>query len=55
MEWNDDEFAGGRITDPQNAKTYRATMKLDGRDRLRVRGFVGIRAFGRTQVWERAR
>ena len=55
MEWKGDEFAGGRIVDPQNDKTYRATLKLDGRDRLRVRGFIGVRALGRTQVWRRAR
>lgn len=55
MLWRSDEFAGGRIVDPQNDRTYRATMKFDGRDRLRVRGYVGIRALGRTQVWERAR
>ena len=55
MEWQGDEFAGGRIVDPQNDKSYRATLKLDGRDRLRVRGFIAVRALGRTQVWRRAR
>ena len=55
MEWQGDEFAGGRIVDPENDKSYRATMQLEGRDRLRVRGFIGIRALGRTQVWRRAR
>ena len=55
MEWNKDEFAGGRIVDPTSAKSYKATMKLDGPDELRVRGYIGIRALGRTQVWRRAR
>ncbi len=55
MQWQGDEFAGGRIVDPQNDKSYRATLKLDGRDRLRVRGFIAIRALGRTQVWQRVR
>ncbi len=55
MEWGGDEFSGGRITDPTNAKSYRGILRLDGPDRLRVRGFIGIRALGRTQVWRRAR
>lgn len=54
MRWADGEFAGGRIVDPQADRTYRATMRFDGTDRLRVRGYVGVRALGRTQVWERA-
>ena len=54
MEWKGDHFAGGRITDPEKDKRYKATMKLDGPDRLRVRGYIGIRALGRTQVWRRA-
>jgi len=56
MAWDagDQEFSGGRITDPKNGRTYRAYMKLEGPDRLRVRGFLGVRALGRTQVWRRA-
>jgi len=30
-------------------------MRLDGPDRLRLRGYVGIRALGRTQTWTRVR
>lgn len=55
MRWRNGEFAGGRIVDPESGRTYRATMRLDGPDRLRLRGFLGVRALGRTQVWERAR
>ena len=55
MEWTGDEFSGGRVTDPTKDKRYRGVLKLDGSDRLRVRGFIGIRALGRTQVWRRAR
>lgn len=54
MEWDGERFGGGRITDPMKDKVYRAVMTLEG-DRLRVRGYIGIRAFGRTQVWERTR
>ena len=55
MAWHGDEFAGGHITDPTNGKRYRGVLKLEGSDRLRVRGFIGVRALGRTQVWRRAR
>ena len=55
MTWSDGEFSGGRITDPTNGRAYRGVLRLDGRDRLRVRGFLGVRALGRTQVWRRAR
>ena len=54
MEWRGDEFAGGRITDPTNGKSYRCILKLESRDRLKVRGYIGVRALGRTQVWRRA-
>ncbi|MDT0632643.1 DUF2147 domain-containing protein [Rubrivirga sp. S365] len=54
MEWDGGEFSGGRITDPTNAKRYKGILKLDGRDELRVRGYVGVRALGRTQTWRRA-
>ena len=55
MTWDRNRFSGGRIVDPQANKEYRATMTLDGPDRLRVRGYIGIPALGRTQVWTRAR
>lgn len=55
MTWQGDEFSGGRLTDPTNGKTYRGILRLDGPDRLRVRGYLGVRALGRTQVWRRAR
>ena len=54
MEWEGDGFGGGRIFDPRSGRGYQAVMELEGPDRLRVRGYVGIRAFGRSQVWERA-
>ena len=47
-----DQATGGHIYDPMSGKTYRATIKLDG-DTLRLRGYVGISAFGRTESWQR--
>lgn len=42
----------GEITDPKNGKTYSCKIELieDGK-KLKVRGFLGISLFGRTQVW----
>lgn len=53
MKWDEDEFNGGRIVDPQKDKSYKAMMKLESRDRLRVRGYIAIRTLGRTQIWRR--
>lgn len=47
-EWND-----GEIYDPSSGRTYRAFVELDGPDRLRVRGFFGLRMLGRTTTWSR--
>lgn len=56
MEWQGDEFAGGAIFDPaDDMKRYRAYMRLEGANRLMVRGFLGVRALGRTQYWTRVR
>lgn len=50
-----DEYSGGRILDPFNGKDYDVVLKpsADGK-MLTVRGFLGIRLLGRTQVWKRA-
>jgi hypothetical protein len=54
LEWEGDGFGGGRVLDPRSGKTYKAALSLEGRDHLRVRGYLGVRALGRTQVWQRA-
>lgn len=44
----------GEILDPKNGKVYRATATLsDDGQSLRVRGYVGIPLFGRSQTWRR--
>jgi uncharacterized protein (DUF2147 family) len=48
-----DTYDGGEITDPKNGKTYRCKITLDGKDKLIVRGYLGISLFGRSQVWFR--
>lgn len=49
-----DEWSGGRITDPENGKTYKCYIAVeDGGKKLKVRGYIGISLIGRTQYWER--
>lgn len=46
-------WAGGRIYDPATGSTYTCHLALDGDDRLRLRGYVGIPLLGRTTTWLR--
>ncbi|MEW6270644.1 MAG: DUF2147 domain-containing protein [Thermodesulfobacteriota bacterium] len=46
-------WGDGRIYDPTSGTTYRCVMRLDGPDRLRVRGYYGIELIGRTTTWLR--
>lgn len=46
-------WENGSAYDPNNGKTYDAWMELDGRESLRLRGFIGFSMFGRTAVWSR--
>lgn len=47
-----DEFSGGTITDPKTGKTYKCSIRKEG-DKLIVRGYVGISALGRNQIWHK--
>ena len=49
------EYSGGTITDPSSGKEYRCVVKLNGTEKLDVRGYVGIQALGRTQTWVRVK
>jgi uncharacterized protein (DUF2147 family) len=47
------EWEGGWVYDPESGSTYKAEMHLEGPDTLKLRGYLGISLFGRTQVWTR--
>ena len=50
----DGEYQDGDILDPENGSVYRCKLRLeDGGRKLRVRGFLGVSLFVRSQVWER--
>ena len=44
---------GGKLYDPESGKTYTGSMTREG-DKLKLRGYVGIPLFGRTETWSRA-
>jgi len=51
-----DGWTNGMIFDPDSGKTYNCSITLqDGGSRMKVRGFLGVSLFGRTQYWLRER
>ncbi|PHV10778.1 DUF2147 domain-containing protein [Chitinimonas sp. BJB300] len=51
---NGDEWTGGEILDPSSGDIYSVKMRLaEQGQQLKVRGFLGISLFGRTQTWLR--
>lgn len=55
--WNlkkdDSEWEDGTILDPAKGKTYDAKIWLEGKDKLKVRGYIGF--LYRTQTWHRVK
>lgn len=55
----DFEFKGkgvwenGTIYDPENGSTYNCTIKMKDKNTLDIRGYIGVSALGRTDVWKR--
>lgn len=46
---------GGTIYDPKTGKTYSCKISLMNKDKINVRGYVGISLLGRTEIWSRVR
>lgn len=53
FSYSDGEWRGGRVYDPENGREYRGRIRLEEDGTLRLRGYVGISAFGRTERWTR--
>jgi uncharacterized protein (DUF2147 family) len=51
----DDEWKGGDIYDPESGKKYSSYMYLKDKNTLKVRGYVGLSLFGRTETWTRTK
>ena len=49
-----DEYEGGKILDPNTGRMYSLAAKLSNNgQRLHLRGYVGVSALGRSQIWIR--
>ncbi len=54
LTWDGDSlWEGGTIYDPKSGKTYHVKVTLVDDGTLKLRGYVGIPLFGRTDVWHR--
>jgi uncharacterized protein (DUF2147 family) len=52
FSFDDGTYVDGEVYDPATGKTYDCKMTPEG-NRLKVRGYVGISLFGRTEYFER--
>jgi len=53
FRFDEDEWDGGKIYDPESGKTYSCIISLKDNNTLKVRGYVGISLLGRTEIWMR--
>lgn len=49
----DGVWSGGFIYDPDSGNTYRCKITMLDPNTLKVRGFIGVALFGRTETWTR--
>lgn len=47
-------WEGGTIYNPEDGSTYKANLTVREDGKLKVRGYMGFSALGRTQIWTRA-
>ncbi len=46
-----DTWENGTIYDPKEGKTYSCTINLKSPKEMKVRGYIGVSLFGRTEIW----
>lgn len=51
--YKNNEWTDGSIYDPESGSTYSSTIKMKDDNTLEIRGYVGVKALGRTDVWKR--
>ena len=54
FSWSDGALVDGKIYDPESGKTYDCKINKNG-DNLKVRGYIGISLFGRTEIFEKVK
>lgn len=55
FEWDGEMWVDGEIYDPNEGATYSCKMWLEDKNKLKIRGYVGISLLGRTVTWTRER
>lgn len=55
LETYKDYWSYGKIMDPNNGKTYKCSLWMEGNDQVKLRGYIGISALGRNQTWHRVK
>jgi uncharacterized protein (DUF2147 family) len=53
FSFDENEWNGGTIYDPENGKTYNCKIAIRDGNKLDVRGYIGISLLGRTETWFR--
>ena len=51
FRFDDDKWKHGSLYDPASGRQYRASIEIIDAHHLKVRGFVGLEFFGRSQIW----
>ena len=46
-------WENGTIYDPREGKTYSCKITMKNKDKINIRGFIGLSLFGRTEIWSR--
>jgi uncharacterized protein (DUF2147 family) len=49
----EDTWENGTIYDPLNGSTYNCVIKMTDENTLDIRGYIGVKTFGRTDIWKR--
>jgi len=49
------EWTDGTIYDPESGSTYSCVITVKDENTLDIRGYVGVKALGRTDVWKRVK
>jgi uncharacterized protein (DUF2147 family) len=53
LEEDGDQWPGGKVLEPRNGKAYKCCIKLEGANKLKIRGYIGFALIGKTAYWER--
>ncbi len=53
LSYDNGEWSGGKLYNPQDGNEYKCIMKLKDPQTLKVRGYIGFSWIGKTDIWSR--